>query len=613
MTFSVSRHAALTSLALAIAAPAAQAQSTLSTVLVTATRSPQSASDVLSDNVVIGADEIARSGAVSLSELLQKQRGIEVTRNGGPGTVSSVFIRGAGNKQNIVLVDGVRIGSATTGEANWSALPLSAIDHIEIVYGPLSTLYGADAIGAVVQIFTRHGAGAPRLGAAVGAGSDAARSYEASISGATGGEHSFSYALSAGKEKSAGFSALLPTASKTKYNADDDGYDKESASGRFALELARGHEIGLQFLHSRLDAQYDNGPGYDARNLKKLENLAFFSKNTFLPKWTSQFQVAEARDLQGTDAGPKASDKSQYNTTQTDFSWQNDILLGADTLQVLLDHRKEESIARERSTNSVAASYNLKRERHLASVSVRNDDSSQYGSNTTGALGYGYRVTNALRASASIGTSFRAPTFNELYDPDVGVAANRPEKGRNAETGLYFDDGVTQLSAVYYRNRLTDLLVLTKPCPVEPAKHERYGCAYNVNHALLEGISLSGRRQFGPLALSGNLDLQDPRDETTGKSLERRARRHANVAAEYGAGALKGGAELQLSGQRFDKADNKDVLGGYGLLNLYASWQAAPDWSLLLRWNNVANKQYELVRTYATAGSGVFLGLRYGM
>lgn len=598
MTFPVSRHAALTSLALAIAAPSF-AQSSLPAVLVTATRSPQTASEVLSDNLIISAEEIARSGAVSLTELLQKQRGIEVTRTGGPGTASQVFIRGASGKQNIVLIDGVRIGSATTGEANWSAVPLSAIDHIEIVYGPLSTMYGADAIGGVVQIFTKRGAGAPQLSAAASAGSDATRAYEASISGATGGEHSFSYALSAGKEKSDGFSALKPAA--PKYNADADGYDKESASGQFALQLAKGHEIGMLFLHSRLDAQYDNGPGYDARNLKKLENLAVFSKNAFLPNWTSQFQVAEARDMQGTDAGPKASDKTQYNTTQTDISWQNDILIGADTLQVLFGHRKEESIAHERSTNSVAASYNLKRQRHLASVSVRNDDSSQYGAHTTGALGYGYRLSNALRASASVGTSFRAPTFNELYDPTYGLPANRPEKGRNAEGGLYFDDGAMQLSAVYYRNRLTDLLVI---------KSSQYR---NVNQALLEGISLSARRQFGPLALSGNLDLQDPRDDTTGKTLERRARRHANLGAEYGSGALKGGAELQLSSRRFDKADKPDELGGYGLLNLYATWQMAPDWSLLLRWNNVANKQYELARTYATAGSNVFLGLRYGM
>jgi vitamin B12 transporter len=245
MTYHVSRHAAIGSLALAFAAPFsfAQAQSTgdkpADTVVVTATRTPQPASQVLSDTLVIGPEEIANSGADSLSDLLQRQRGIEVARNGGPGTTSSVFIRGANANQNVVLVDGVRIGSSTTGSANWSAIPLSAIDHIEIVYGPLSTLYGADAIGGVIQIFTKKGSGAPSLSAEVGAGSEKTRAYDATIAGSTGGEHNFSYSLSAGKNKSDGFSATTP--GNYSYNADNDGYDLKSAAGQFSLMLARGH------------------------------------------------------------------------------------------------------------------------------------------------------------------------------------------------------------------------------------------------------------------------------------------------------------------------------------------------------------------------------------
>jgi len=621
MTLPVSRRVALSSLALAIAAPVALADNlvaaTLSPVIVTATRTPQPAADVLSDNVYIGPEEIARAGVDSVIDLLQKQRGIEVTRNGGPGTSASVFIRGANSKQNIVLIDGVRIGSSTTGEANWSAIPLSAVDHIEIVYCPLSTLYGADALGGVIQIFTKQGSGAPRLSALVGAGSYGTGTLDAAIAGSTGGEHDFSYALGVGKEKANGFSAIKPGVAK--YNPDADGYDKENFSGRFGLQLAKGQEVGLLVLHSRLDSQYDNGPvAYDARNVRQLENVAAFSKNAITPDWASQFQVAQARDKLETFAS--ATDYSLIRTLQTDVSWQNDIRLGADMLQLLFDHRKEEvlsssspTLTRDRTTKSVAASYSVKRERHLLSIGARDDDSSQYGSHATGSVGYGYRLSNALRASASFGTSFRAPTFNELYDPSFGVATNRPEKGRNAETGLYFDDGVVQWSAVYYRNRVTDLLVTMKPCPVDPVRHAALGCAYNVDQALLEGVTLAARRQFGNFNLRGNLDLQDPRDETTGKSLERRAKRHANLAADYGVGPLNAGAELQLSGKRFDKLDNKDVLGGYSLLNLYATYQLAPQWRALVRWDNVVNKRYELAKTYATVGSSVFVALQYGM
>lgn len=632
MTFSISRSRrfapALTPRALAsaislcfIASAPAFAQSAiqmLAPVVITATRTPQLASEVLSDNTSIDAEEIARSGAGSLIDLLQKQRGIEVTRNGGAGTSSSVFIRGASNSQSIILIDGVRTGSSSLGGAAWSAIPLSVIDHVEIVYGPLSTLYGADAIGGVIQIFTKKGiASAPQVSAFAGVGSDATRQYDASVAGATGGEHSFSYALSAGKEKSDGFSAIKPGSSY--YNPDKDGYDKESASGQFGLQLAKGHEIGLLFFQSRLDAQRDNGPGYNARALQKLENVAVFAKNTFLPNWSSQLQVAQSRDKSSDDGGTEAWDKFQINATQTNIAWQNDIRIGADVLQILFDHSKEEvlssstpELAHDRTTKAVATSYNLKRDKHLASISLRNDDNSQYGSKTTGAFGYGYRVTSALRANASFGTSFRAPTIYELYYPNYGVPTNKPEKGRNTEAGLYFDDGTSQLSAVYYHNRLTDLLVSADPCPVDPATYV-YGCSYNVDKALLEGVSLSARRRFGDFNVSGNLDLQDPRDEKTGNTLARRSKKHGNFAVEYGTGALKAGVDLQFSGKRFDDAANTKAMGGYGLLNLFTTYQVAPDWSALVRWSNVADKQYELAKNFATAGSKVFVGLRYGV
>jgi vitamin B12 transporter len=274
MTLRISRPAALSSLALALAACYAHAEPTTSgTVLVTATRSPQPLADVISDSVTISAEQISQSGAGSIIDLLQRQRGIEIARNGGAGTSSSVYIRGANSNQNIVLVDGVRIGSSTTGAANWSAIPLTAIDHIEIVYGPLSSLYGADAIGGVIQIFTKKGQGAPAVTAFAGYGSDKTREADATLSGATGGAHSFSYAISAGKEKSDGFSATRPGSSS--YNADRDGYDKENVSGQFSLQLAQGYEAGALFLHSKLDSQYDGGASaYDVRSEAKIENAS---------------------------------------------------------------------------------------------------------------------------------------------------------------------------------------------------------------------------------------------------------------------------------------------------------------------------------------------------
>jgi vitamin B12 transporter len=617
MTLRISRPAALTSLALAMAAPYAHAEPVADTVVVTATRSPRALADVISDTVAISSEQIAQSGAGSIVDLLQRQRGIEIARNGGAGTASSVYIRGANSNQNIVLVDGVRIGSSTTGAANWSAIPLTAIDHIEIVYGPLSSLYGADALGGVIQIFTKKGQGAPAVTAFAGYGSDKTREIDATVSGATGGEHSFSYAISAGKEKSDGFSSTRPGSSS--YNSDRDGYDKENASGQFGFQLAKGYEVGALFLHSKLESQYDNGPSpYNVRSDAKLDTAAVYAKAELLPFWNSLLQYSQSKDDGQNWGSAAASGYSLINTKQTDITWQNDVQIGADVLQLLYDHRKEEvetntadsPLNRDRTTNSFAASYNARRGANLFNASVRRDKS-VYGNKNTGSVGYGYNFTQALRATASYGTSFRAPTYNELYYPSFGNPANKPELGKNAEIGLRYDNGVNAISASYYHNRLTDLLVNTTPCPFGVANYA-FGCAYNVNHALLEGVTLSAATQLAGINLAANIDLQDPKDETSDKRLARRAKKHGNVTADYGIGALKAGVELELSGDRFDDAANKNRLGGYGLVNLYATYAFTRDWSALVRWNNIGDKQYDLARNYATPGSKVFAGVRYG-
>ncbi|MBC7503196.1 MAG: TonB-dependent receptor, partial [Herminiimonas sp.] len=220
-------------------------------LIVTATRSPVAASDVLADNLVITADEIARFGQGSVADILQQKRGFELSRTGGAGSVTSMFIRGAANSQSVVLIDGVRVGSSTSGGAVWESIPLAEIDRIEVIYGPLSSVYGADAIGGVVQIFTRRGDGAPRATVSTGVGSRGARKLDAGISGSSEGERKLRYALSAATEREKGISASKPGAGSFTYNPDRDGYQKDSASGQLSIEWAKGHEAGVTFLHSR--------------------------------------------------------------------------------------------------------------------------------------------------------------------------------------------------------------------------------------------------------------------------------------------------------------------------------------------------------------------------
>ena len=609
MNFPVTRLAAALSLAFTLASPVVA--QTFDSVVVTANRMPQRAVDVIADTTVIHADEIARLGAGSVADVLQRQRGIEITRNGSAGAATSVFLRGANSNGVVVLLDGVRIGSSTSGVAAWNAVPLGAIERIEIVYGPLSTLYGADAIGGVIQIFTRKGEGGPVFSGSVGAGSNATRQLDAGVHGAANG---LRYAFGAGHEESDGFSATRPGA--FGFNPDDDGYRRRNANGQLSYALAPNLEVGAQFLHSDLRAQYDSGSGaYDVHNKQDLNTAAVYASGQFSAAWRSTLQYARSDDKLGSFTSAAPSGASQIDTRQDELSWQNSITLGPDTLQLLYSHRKEEvessataDLSRSRTTNAYAAVYSARRGAHLFDVSARHDRSSVYGSKNTGAAGYGYDFGGGLRATASVGTSFRAPTFNELYYPNYGLPTNRPEQGRNREAGLRYDAGGVQFDATYFRNRLTDMIVSSTPCPGRSGS-----CAYNVNEAQLEGVTLAAQGRIGGINLRGSLDWQDPKDLTTGRQLARRSKKHASFSADSSWGVLKTGAELQLSGERFDDAANRNRLGGYGLLNLYTSWQVTPDVSLLLRLDNVADKQYELARYYGTSGRTWFAGLRYGI
>lgn len=608
------------SLAIAAAFPStiAFAQTTAvgaaSSVVITAGRQTQAAKDVLADNVVITAEDIAKSGAASVVDLLQQQRGIEIARNGGPGTTASVFMRGGNNAQNVVLIDGVRIGSSTTGGATWSSIPLSQIDRIEVVYGPLSSLYGADAMGGVIQIFTKKGTGVLSPTVSAGLGSYGTRKLQAGIFGSVA--NNLSLSLNAGHEESDGFSATKPTAD-FGYNPDKDGYKLDSFNGRLVWEISKGYELGASVLHSRNNAQYDSGLNQDNRSISTLETIAVFGRGKFTDNWSASLQVAKATD-KGVSETATASKytASEITTTQDSVSFQNDIRFGKDVLQLIVETREENvdtataALNRKRTTDSFAASYVLKQDAHLASASIRNDRSSQYGSNTTGSVAYGYRFNDALRVNASYGTSFRAPTYNELYYPNYGVATNKPEKAKNAEIGMYFEQGDTQLSAVYYQNKATDLLISAGKdvCPL----NYPFGCAYNVNKATLSGLTIGGSTRFADLTLRGSIDIQDPKDDTTGKRLARRSKQHGTLAAEYSFANAKVGVETIFSGDRYDDAANNRLLSSYNLLNLYATYEIAKNTTVLARWNNALNKDYELAKGYATAGSNVFVGVNYG-
>ena len=593
----------------------ANANSSINPVIVTATRTPTRANNVLADYVYIGPEEIADAGQSSLVQLLQRQRGVEISSNGGSGAIASVFLRGANSGQTLVLIDGVRSQSTNSGSPSWQAIPLSIIDHIEIIFGPQSSLYGSDAIGGVVQIFTKTGDGPVQVGASTGYGTYGTSISDASIYGSTSGDQKIRYSLSATAENVAGFNTIATNnSSRSFYNTTQTmGYTRTGAAGKLSQEWSKGQELGLQVFASRNNGQYPvfSSSKSIGNQINDVSTYALFSKNQFTDNWKSLLQIAQSYDL-GQALTPTSN--AVTNSRQNIYTWQNDVKVGPDLIQFVAEQKVASvfatsgNLSLSQTTNSFAGAYQLKRGSHLGNASIRNDSISDYGPQTTGNLAYGYFFTNQLRANINYGTGFKAPSFYDLYYPNYGVSTLKPEKSKNSEIGLHYETKAFDVRIIGYSNTISNLIQYSSSgCPTGYSS-----CASNVANAKITGLSIGGAVRSGNFSLKGSFDQQNPVDENTGFVLAKRARQFGNIGTEYKTSKSAFGAEGTLQANRNDFS-NTGYMGGYAIYNLYGNYELAKDWTLFGRWNNIFNKDYQLSYGYNTLGSNLFVGVRYAM
>ncbi len=582
---------------------------TLDPVVVTAARNPQPIADLLADLTVIGADEILRSGAQSLAQLLQRQPGVEVTINGGPGATSGAFLRGANSGQTLVLIDGLRVGSSSTGATSLEAIPLDQIERIEILRGPASSLYGADAIGGVIQVFTKRAEGGDFVpNAAAGYGTYDTRQVNAGLRGALG---PLRFSVQAGGTRSDGFNAIV-NPRNFSYNDDRDGYASENVGLNAALPWAAGQEFAVSYFRNRLNNQFDGGPGsFDDRTITTLEAWSLVSRNRLAERWVSTLTAGTGSD---DSLSQTAFGDFQFKTTQRQYAWQNDLTLPQGALTVIVE-RREEHLATDsgfaetdRDTNSVTGVYRLRYGAFALQANLRRDDSSQYGGKTTGGIALGYQLSPAWRLTAGYSTGFKAPSFNDLYFPGFSNPGLQPETSDNAEIGAHWaashGEWKWEARAIGYHNRVDGLIVFE--CD------QNFNCLpRNVDRATLEGVTLGFDAWWRETRIKASVDLQRPENDATGSLLPRRARRHGALQVLQQAGPVKLGVELVASSLRYDNSANTVKMGGYGIVNLSAEWPFAPGWSLFARANNVFDKNYELVADFATGGATAFAGVRW--
>jgi len=570
----------------------------LQEMVVTANRIAQPLSDLVADMSIIDAPTIERQGPGSVADVLARVPGIQITRNGGPGTATSVFLRGADSRFTAVYVDGVRMDSQSTGGASWQSIPLALIDRIEVLRGPAAAVYGSDAMGGVVQIFTKKGEGPAQPYAGLGVGSRGTFTAEAGISGGADG---WDYALGLNRSQTDGFNARTVATA----NPDKDDYRSNAVSGRLGYQINRQHRLEASLLASDVNSGYDISPVDDDRSINKMYALGLNWQAQWTAQYSTKLQFTQSRDYYETRPSPYQTDTRLQN-----YLFQNEWRLGVHTLTAALERRDDAltngGIDRDRHQNALALGYGLNTGSHTVQLNLRRDDDSEFGGKTTGSAAYGYAFATNWRATATVGTAFRVPTLYQRFS-EYGDASLRPEKSRNAELGLRWAQGANSFSATAYRNRVTDLINFSSPGSCD----SEFGCYANVGKARLEGITLAGTTKLGAFNLHGSVDFQNPRDTENDKLLARRAKRYATLGAETRAAGWTWAADLQTSAKRYDNAANTHVLGGYTLFNLSAQTEIVKDVNLIARINNLTDKRYQTARTYSTEGRSVYVGVKW--
>jgi vitamin B12 transporter len=598
-----------------------------SQIVVTGSREPAALDRLAADVVLIDAAAIRASTADSVADLLRREAGLQVSRSGGPGQSTGLFIRGASSSQTVVLVDGVRIGSATLGSAGLETLGLAQIDRIEVLRGPGSSLYGADAVGGVVQIFTRRGQAETRFDARAAIGGYGSGELSAAASGRAG---LWDLSASASRETSDGVSALRPGDAFGNHNPDDDGYTLDSLQAQIGITPWAGQRFGLSLLRTDLDAQYDASeflppPSFaqdntpDFRNKLQTTVGALDWRGTLSAGLVGSARVS--RSVDDLDSGGTVIDT--FKTTRDQVGAQLAYETGTlGRLTLALEQNDEEA----ESTSFLADVSRRTRAGLLALdgqggswswlADVRFDDIDDFGDETTGRAGGTLVLMEGWRLRALAGTSFRAPSFNDLYFPGYGVPTLEPEKGTSVEFGLNWKVGAGEIAATVYRNKVRNLIgyLYIPPndqsnrgrCP--PGNDYDFGCAANIDRATLEGVTLSAAHRAGALGLKAQLDFLEARDDETGERLQRRAAHQASLSGDWTTGAWTLGAAVLRVGER---PDGGKQLAAENTLDLTALWKIAPRWSVQAKLLNATDEDIEPARDYQGLGRQAWLVLRF--
>jgi len=602
----------LSLITLAILAPTAQAMAAEETplyradeIVVTATRTAQAADRALASTTVITRKDIERSQATSVQDLLQGLAGVSIANNGGAGKSTSVFLRGTNSDHVVVLIDGVKVGSATLGTAAFQDFPVEQIERIEIVRGPRSSLYGSEAIGGVIQIFTRKGGGALTPSASVMLGSYNTRQATANLSG--GGENGW-VNMGLSQLETDGFDACKGSSTSGCFTIepDKDGYRNASLNLGGGYRFQPGSEVDVHLLRAQAHNDFDGSSQNQSASVQQAVGINL--KHQASELWSLKLAAGQSQD--DSDNFLNGAFKSRFDTRRSTLSWQNDLALAPEHLVTLGLDRQEDAVSSttpytvtSRDTTGLFAQYQGRAGKQDFQFSLRRDDNSQFGAHTTGNAAWGSALADDLRVTLAYGTAFKAPTFNQLYYPGFGNPNLNPERSRSLEAGLSGKAGAGRWSLNAFETRVTDLIGFD-------------GTANPANaSARIRGLDASAALRLADWDARLNVTLQDPENRSNtanqGKVLNRRAEQSMRLDIDRGFGPYRMGATLRAEGRRYDNLANTVKLSGYGLVDLRGEYRLTKDLRLQARVENLFDKDYETVYLYNQPGRSLFVTMQY--
>ena len=570
----------------------------LPNVVISANRQVQARNDSSAANTVFTRDDIDRLQPTSVTDLLSRVPGVQVAPTGGRGSLPGIYIRGTKSAQSLVLVDGQRIANTTSGDSGLQYLNVDQIERVEVLRGSRSVIYGSDAIGGVIQVFTRRNAEQglqPRL--KVGFGSH--QTWERSV-GLSGADERTRFNLGASLDETAGINS---THTSFPSDGDHDAYRNQSLSLNLSHAFSDELEAGFNLLDNRGKSEYDNSFGrYDVATGQTggqkpytdytLSSASGYLDAKFNERWQSRLELGHSEN-RDTKRDTLSDDFSVFNTYRDSVNWQNDLtlneqnslILGGDWYEDRL-HGSTTFTENSRWNRAAFVQHRFHGEGFSTELGLRRDQNQQFGGQNSwsGTLTLPINSDNDLLLSYSEG--FRAPTFNDLYYPDEYGFKNsnpdlKPETSKSYEVQWRSQlSDTSRLEASLYRTDIQDAIVFGSDGP------------QNVSSARINGFEAALKQELFGWQSSLGLAMIDPRDRDSGRTLARRARRTLSLDLDRQFDQFGVGASWQAVSSSYDDPNNQQPLGGYGLLGLRASWAVNREIVLNMKVDNLLDKAY---------------------